>query len=98
MLFKEDWLVKVDCLVAEDWLAGWFSGQLTYCVVGCQLEEVWGQDGRSKEPQEDEAAHSCVPHIQVICKQTGDTFSLGQKQWHPGSDLARQFSRASLMS
>lgn len=42
---------------------------LTYRVVRCELEEVGGQDGRSEEPQENEAAHSRVPHIQVICGQ-----------------------------
>ena len=42
---------------------------ITYRVVRRQLEEVGGQDGRSEESQEDEAAHGRVPHIQVICSQ-----------------------------
>lgn len=40
---------------------------LTYCVVRRELEEVGGQDGRREEPQENEAAHRRVPHVQVIC-------------------------------
>lgn len=39
---------------------------VTHRVMGRELEEIWGEDGRCKEPQEDEAAHGCVLHIQVI--------------------------------
>ena len=46
---------------------------LTYRVVGRELEEVGGQDGWSEEPQEDEAAHGRVPHVQVICGQDTET-------------------------
>ena len=36
-----------------------------YWMVGPQMEQVWGEDGRSKETQEDEAAHCCVSDILV---------------------------------
>lgn len=54
------------CRGARSQLAGLL---LTYCVVGRELEEVGGQDGRSEEPQENEAAHRRVPHVQVVCSQ-----------------------------
>lgn len=61
--------------VREDWPVGLVSQLtrpvLTYCVVRCELEEVGGQDGRGEEPQENEAAHRRVPHVQVIW--SGDT-------------------------
>lgn len=34
-------------------------------VVGSQLEQVGGEDGRSEETQEDEAADGRVPHVLV---------------------------------
>lgn len=34
-------------------------------MVGPQLEQVGGEDGRSEETQEDEAADGRVPHILV---------------------------------
>lgn len=37
-------------------------------VVGPQVEQVRGQDGRSEEPQEDEAAHGRVSDILVNCR------------------------------
>ena len=52
----------------------WFTRlALTYRVVRRELEEVGGQDSRSEKPQENEAAHSCVPHVQVICGQDTDS-------------------------
>lgn len=52
-------------LVQEGWVPA-CRAVLTYCVVRRELEEVGGQDGRREEPQENEAAHRCVPHVQVI--------------------------------
>lgn len=61
---------------------GWLAGLTTYRVVRRQLEEVGGEDGRSKEPQEDEAAHGCVPHVQVIWGS--DTSQWGATAWALG--------------
>lgn len=58
-------------------------GLTSYRVVRRQLEEVRGEDGGGKEPQEDEAAHSCVPHVQVIWGR-GHRFSGVPQHSHPG--------------